>query len=274
VLFGGGAEQFKPGSGSPNKTNYYDAFAAQGYQVVNDNTALQAADASKRTLGIFSTSNMAKWLDRHVYTDNLKNGTVSPLVNNTGPTYDQPGLAQMTLKAIDILKARDTENKGFFMMSEAASIDKMFHVLDYERALGELLELDDTVRQTIEHLEKIGELDETLIIVTADHGHGFDVFGSSDTKYMKVATTDRLKRESIGTYQNSGHSEYQVAPGSRPENQTVVTGPQGPNFPVQWDPRYALAAGFAAHPDVRETYSVDTRGPRVPATNSTPARNE
>ncbi|KAJ9126780.1 hypothetical protein QFC24_001812 [Naganishia onofrii] len=274
VFFGGGAEQFKPGSGSPNKTNYYNAFADQGYQIVNDNTALQAADASKRTLGIFSTSNMAKWLDRHVYTDNLKNGTVSPLVNNTGPTYDQPGLAQMTLKAIDILKARDTENKGFFMMSEAASIDKMFHVLDYERALGELLELDDTVRQTIEHLEKIGELDETLIIVTADHGHGFDVFGSSDTKYLKVATTDRIKREAIGTYQNSGHSEYQVAPGSRPENQTVVTGPQGPNFPVQWDPRYALAAGFAAHPDVRETYSVDTRGPRVPATNSTPARND
>lgn len=180
----------------------------------------------------------------------------------------------MTLKAIDILKARDTENKGFFMMSEAASIDKMFHVLDYERALGELLELDDTVRQTIQHLEKIGELDETLIIVTADHGHGFDVFGSSDTKYLKVATTDRTKRNAIGTYQNSGHSEYQVAPGSRPENQTVVVGEQGPNFPVQWDPRYALAAGFAAHPDVRETYSTDTRGPRVPATNSTPAGND
>lgn len=217
---------------------------------------------------------MRRWLDRNVYTDNLINGTVTPLVNTTGPALDQPGLAEMTLKAIDILKARDTENKGFFMMSEAASIDKMFHVLDYERALGELLELDDTVRQTIQHLEKIGELDETLIIVTADHGHGFDVFGSSDTKYLKVATTDRTKRNAIGTYQNSGHSEYQVAPGSRPENQTVVVGEQGPNFPVQWDPRYALAAGFAAHPDVRETYSTDTRGPRVPATNSTPAGND
>jgi hypothetical protein len=33
--------------------------------------------------------------------------------------------------------------------SEAASIDKMMHALDYERALGELLELDDTVRATI-----------------------------------------------------------------------------------------------------------------------------
>lgn len=223
--------------------------------------------------GLNNDSTFPRWLDRNVYTDNLKNGTVSAVVNNTGPALDQPGLAEMTLKAIDILKARDTGNKGFFMMSEAASIDKMFHVLDYERALGELLELDDTVRKTIEHLEKIGELDETLIIVTADHGHGFDVFGSSDTKYLKVATTDRTKREAIGTYQNSGHSEYQVAKGSRPENQTVVVG-EHPNFPVQWDPRYALAAGFAAHPDVRETYETDTRGPRTPATNATAARND
>jgi alkaline phosphatase len=51
----------------------------------------------------------------------------------------------------------------------------MMHVLDYHRALGELLELDDTVRAAIEHLKKIGEYEDTLIVVTADHGHGFDV---------------------------------------------------------------------------------------------------
>ena len=49
------------------------------------------------------------------------------------------------------------------------------HVLDYQRALGELLELDDTVRASIEHLKKLGVYEDTLIVVTADHGHGFDV---------------------------------------------------------------------------------------------------
>lgn len=79
----------------------------------------------------------------------------------------------MTLKAIDILhtrsQARDT---GFMLMSEAALIDKEMHVQDVDRALGDLLELDDTVRATLQHLEEIGELDQTLVVVTADHGHG------------------------------------------------------------------------------------------------------
>jgi alkaline phosphatase len=54
----------------------------------------------------------------------------------------------------------------------------MMHVLDYDRALGELLELDDAIRATIAHLKAQGTYNETLILVTADHGHGFDVFGA------------------------------------------------------------------------------------------------
>lgn len=87
--------------------------------------------------------------------------------------YDQPGLKDMTLKAIDILHTRSKERgTGFTLMSEAALIDKEMHVQDVDRALGDLLELDDTLRATLEHLEKIGELEDTLVVVTADHGHG------------------------------------------------------------------------------------------------------
>jgi alkaline phosphatase len=59
VLFGGGAENFLPG-GSYQGKNYYDEFAKKGYNVVYNNTGLQAIDNKKRALGIFSQSNMVR----------------------------------------------------------------------------------------------------------------------------------------------------------------------------------------------------------------------
>lgn len=148
---------------------------------------------------------MAKWLDRNVYRQNL-NQSLSP-TGNKSPALDQPGLKEMTLKAIDILQARSGKD-GWFLMSEAASIDKMMHALDYDRALGELLELDDTIKATIKHLNSTSSLKETLILVTADHGHGFDVMGSVDTHYLAAQNVDRKKRSAIGVYEESGLSQY------------------------------------------------------------------
>ena len=264
VLFGGGAENFcspslnASGASTYQKLDYYKVFADAGYNVVYNKTQLDATPSDKKTLGIFSQSNMAKWLDRNVYTTNL-NQTLSPtcVKNQTAP--DQPGLKEMTIKAIDILNNR-AGDKGWFIMSEAASVDKMMHVLDYDRALAELLELDDTVKHSIEHLKKLDALKDTLVIVTADHGHGFDVFGSVDTKYFNAQTDDRDKRNSVGIYERSGLSQY------------INTGDlqyTDSNFPSNWDPRYTLAQGFSANPDHRENYQVHKGGPRTPATNIT-----
>lgn len=253
VLFGGGGSDFLPKVSNGNVSKI-EKFLKKGYGFVHDNTTLATLPNDKRALGLFSSSTMSTWLDRHVYTDNL---ATFPQYNGTVGATDQPGLKEMTLKAIDILSTRaKAAGTPWVMMSEAASIDKAMHILDYDRALGELLELDDTVRATLAHLEKIGELEDTLVIVTADHGHGFDVFGSSDSKYMLNQTTDAAKRSAIGTYQNSGLSEYQVSAGQLADNHTVVTGPQGPGFPVQWSPRYTAAMGLAATVDRNEDYIV------------------
>lgn len=264
VIFGGGAEQFCPpdlGGETYQDLNYYDVFSDAGYDLVSNNTELQAASNEEKTLGIFSISNMAKWLDRNVYTDNVRGNEDSPDCSGADAS-DQPGLKEMTLKAIDILSTRAQANgdKGWFLMSEAASIDKQMHTLDYDRALGELLELDDTLKASIEHLTEIGEIDNTLIVVTADHGHGFDVFGNADTQYLNAQTDDRSKRNAIGTYQNSGLSQY-VNTGNLRYSDSF--------FPSNWDPRYTLAQGFGANPDHRENYQVHKDGPRLPATNIT-----
>ncbi|WPH01327.1 Hypothetical protein R9X50_00416600 [Acrodontium crateriforme] len=262
VIFGGGAENFcspkNGGTTSYMSQDYYNVFKQGGYKVVMNHTALTAASNKDRLLGVFSVSNMAKWLDRNVYTHNVKGNKDSPDCSGKDAT-DQPGLKEMTLKAINVLEAR-SQDKGWFIMSEAASIDKQMHTLDYDRALGELLELDDTIKASIERLKELGCLENTLIIVTADHGHGFDVFGSVDTNYLNQHDDPRVKRKAVGTYQNSGLSQY------------INTGDLrygDSNFPSNWDPRYTLAQGFSANPDHRENYQVHKNGPRLPATNIT-----
>ncbi|KAI1341028.1 alkaline phosphatase-like protein [Xylariaceae sp. FL0016] len=247
VWFGGGAEQFYPGEDSYQGKDYYEAFANAGYDISLNKTSLLELGNSSKALGVFCQSHLPVWLDRNVYTENLATFENDPL-GSTSPALDIPGLKEMTLKAVDILHQRGGD-EGFFLMSEGASIDKQMHALDYDRALGDLLELDDTVRATIAHLEAIGELERTLVLVTADHGHGFDVFGGVDTKYLAAQKTDREKRRAVGTYAESGLSQYTVPV----EGVSYGT---GANFPVNWDPRYTLAQGFSANPDRREEYRV------------------
>ncbi|KAK6349469.1 hypothetical protein TWF696_005753 [Orbilia brochopaga] len=265
VLFGGGAEHFySPAIGGKTFKNrdYYEEFAKAGYNVYWNKTSLATAPNNERALGIFTVSHMSKWLDRNVYKKNLKEQANHPS-GNKGDAEDEPGLKEMTLKAIDILHTRSKANKrrssqGWFLMSEAASIDKMMHALDYDRALGELLELDDTIRASVEHLKALGELSNTLIVVTADHGHGFDVMGSVDTKYLEAQKEDRKKRNAVGVYQYSGLSQY--------INTGDLTYSDGAHFPTNWTPRYSLFAGVATSPDRRENYKLHEDGPRVGAT--------
>lgn len=172
VFFGAGAEQFFAGKGSYKGKDYYEEFSKKGYSVSLNKTSLEKIDTSKKALGVFCQSNLPVWLDRNVYKDNLKNFKNNPKGGNDS-ALDLPGLKDMTLKAVEVLHKRGGD-KGFFLMSEAASVDKQMHALDYDRALGDLLELDDTVRETIKKLKELNILDETLVVVSADHGHGFE----------------------------------------------------------------------------------------------------
>ncbi|KAI9656643.1 MAG: hypothetical protein M1831_004553 [Alyxoria varia] len=280
VLFGGGAEQFYTDPApdvEPSYTfrgqNYYDKFRESDYGVALNNTALQQLPNDEKALGIFRVSTMDVWLDRNIYTDNLRGQASSPDGQGADAT-DQPGLRDMTVKAIDILSERHSD-AGWFLMSEAASVDKQMHALDYDRALGDLLELDDTVRGSIARLAELDQLDDTLVIVTADHGHGFDVMGSADTKYLAQQQTDREKRKAIGIYERSGLSQYtdpnsERGPGPDVENNnSPVFYTEGTHFPANWDPRYTLFSGVSADPDRRENYQVHKGGPREPAVNIT-----
>ena len=180
VIMGGDGRYMLPeavaGGRRKDGRNMFDEYEAAGYTVVTTATELQnamSAETPEKLLGIFNSGDMNVWLDRNVYTDNL------------GDFPDQPGLVDMTLSALEILGQNEN---GFYLMVEAGSIDKQMHPLDQERALSDLIELDNAVAATIEWAAV--NAPDTLIVVTADHGHGYEVYGTVDVETFNAATDD------------------------------------------------------------------------------------
>lgn len=94
-----------------------------------------------------------------------------PYAYEFNTTYD-PSLADMTGKATEILKKNDN---GFFLMVEAGHIDKAHHDTQANKAMYDVMAFDHAIE---EFMNLMGdEMEDTLIIVTADHGHTMS-FGS------------------------------------------------------------------------------------------------
>ena len=96
------------------------------------------------------------------------------------PTYD-PTLADMTVKAAEILKKNEN---GFFLMVEAGHIDLAHHSTKANKAMYEAMALDDAVEGFMNLMGD--EMEDTLIIVTSDHGHtmSFGSFASRGSDIM------------------------------------------------------------------------------------------
>lgn len=110
------------------------------------------AKKTKHLLGLFEPSHMQYEHDR------------------SHDKAGEPSLHAMTKKAIKILKNTD---KPFFLMVEAGRIDHAHHAGNAYRALTDTIELSKAVKTALKNVD----LNETLIIVTADHSHTFNMGG-------------------------------------------------------------------------------------------------
>lgn len=81
-----------------------------------------------------------------------------------------PTLTEMTLKAIEILKR---EENGFFLLVESGRIDHGHHGTQARFAVDELIEFNRAIQAALEQVD----LEDTLVIVTADHSHVFTYAG-------------------------------------------------------------------------------------------------
>ncbi len=82
----------------------------------------------------------------------------------------EPSIAEMTGKALDIL---DNNEAGFFLIVEAGRIDHAHHAGNAAGALTDTIAFADAVQTAIDKTDP----KDTLIVVTADHGHVFTIAG-------------------------------------------------------------------------------------------------
>ena len=153
VLLGGGLRHFQPsttlGSKRTDSQDLVAQLTTKGYSVVTTKTAFNAVNPTTTTklVGLFNKDHMNYDLDR------IKNSAI-----------DEPSLADMTTKAIDVLSKN---NKGYFLMVEGGRIDHALHGTNAKRALQDTIAFDNAIKAALAKVD----LKNTLVVVTADHDH-------------------------------------------------------------------------------------------------------
>ncbi|KAA2259392.1 alkaline phosphatase [Solihabitans fulvus] len=188
VLLGGGKASFgqKVRAGEFAGKTVLDQATASGYQVVTDASGLASAGKDKPLLGLFADGNMAvQWAG-----PGAKVGGTTPTTCTPNPDLPAaaPKLADMTRKAIEVLdrKGHDRKNgKGFFLQVEGASIDKQDHAANPCGQIGETVAFDEAIAAGLAYARSNPD---TLVVVTADHGHTSQIIPNDAKSPGETAT--------------------------------------------------------------------------------------
>lgn len=83
--------------------------------------------------------------------------------------YEQPSLADMTEAALTVLAAEP--GRPFALFVEAGDVDFALHDNNLDNAVGAVYSGEDAIRVITAWVEAHSDWDESVLIVTADHGH-------------------------------------------------------------------------------------------------------
>lgn len=142
----------------------------QSGKTVLDEAADNAAKSGQRLFGFFGVAEFAHLPFR------TADGKYDPVKGVKYPleTYspaditENPTLADMTEAGLTVLAQNP---KGFWLMVESGDVDWGNHDNNLDNAIGAVLSGDDAVRTITTWVEKHSNWQESLLIVTADHGH-------------------------------------------------------------------------------------------------------
>ncbi|MFZ4435259.1 MAG: alkaline phosphatase [Flavobacterium psychrophilum] len=149
VLMGGGNVYFSAAKRKDQK-DLYAAYAAKGYQVVQEKAALENCTNAKPILGIFDQDALPYYVDRN---------------QDAALQQKIPTLAEMAQKAIDNMKDHAA---GFVLQIESGKVDWAAHANDIAGLLHEQIQFDEAIKVAMDFAEKN---QDTLVIITTDHGN-------------------------------------------------------------------------------------------------------
>lgn len=147
VMMGGGGKYFV---GRKDERNMYEEYKNAGFQVAQTKSDMNMLKNTKPILGVFDKEGLPYELDR---------------LNDTEALANIPSLAEMTQKAIDLMRDHP---QGFCLQVEGGKVDWAAHANDAAALLYDQLAFDDAVKVAIDFAEKDGN---TLVIITSDHGN-------------------------------------------------------------------------------------------------------
>ncbi len=140
----------------------------------------------------------------------------------------EPALSEMTAKAIDMLSS---DQDGYFLMVEGGRIDHAHHANTAYHALTDAIAFSDAVKTALDKVD----LDDTLILVTADHSHVFTIAGypARGNPILGLAASDvaPLTAQDGKPYTTLGYLNGAAVEGERPDLTDVDT--TAPDFQQQ-----------------------------------------
>ena len=233
VLMGGGRNHFTPYNATSNKAGRIDGrnllteLAAKGYTVAANKADMAAAPTDKKFIGLYSSKSHLEYeLDR---------SATPPL----GEGATQPSLAEMTVKAMDLLSKN---SNGYFLMVEGGRIDHALHGTNAKRALVDTIAFDDAIKAALDKAKLTDPtLANTLIVVTADHDHtlAFNGYGKRGNPILDINRNYKDGKPSLD------------ADGNTYTTLVFGNGPNRPNLRTNVDSAVALADNYQQETGVR-----------------------
>ncbi|WMW23872.1 alkaline phosphatase [Methanolobus sediminis] len=151
VVFAGGEDFLNDSRGDGE--NLIDVLESRDYQFITTADELKDVE-SRKVWGMFAGTSMSPEMSR---------------------TDEEPTIAEMTTKAIDLLSE---DQDGFFLMVEGSQVDWAGHANDATYMVTDFLAFDEAVEAAVDFAEEDGH---TLVIVFPDHNTGGLTIGNDET---------------------------------------------------------------------------------------------